>query len=139
PRQLAYMPLWDLRLQVLSAYFCSPREEPRSREIREMHEAEAGRLALTDLLVMREGLVELVALLSAGGRSIVTLPVHFETLARARLRQIYLDFALAIPRNVRQYLAIELCGLPDGVAHGRLLEMINMIRPFCRAVFVRLP
>lgn len=136
-----YTPFWDLQQQTLASYFCSaaPIEELMGRGGDFAPAEEALALARRDLATLKHALFYLSDMIRVDSHCVLALPVQFETLANPRWRRVYVSFALSSPRRLRQHLTMELCGLPEGVTQGRVLDMVNMLKPFCRAVLVRFP
>jgi hypothetical protein len=60
--------------------------------------------------------------------------VHFETLCSAAQRRRYDAEMDAIPEPMKQYLVVEVIGVPAGVLKSRLMEVIAPLRLHCRAV-----
>jgi hypothetical protein len=138
-----YAPFWDLKTQVLSTYFCISKRTLQNQVAQDGLSVSSGEdwldRARIDLETLRHVLFVLNNLLTNGVRSVMALPVHYETLATARWRRVYVGFALTIPRRIRQHLTLELCGLPAGITPGRLLDIVSILKPFSRALLVRLP
>jgi len=72
------------------------------------------------------------------GRSLLVLPVHYETLAQRRLREPLLLQARRLARPSERFLLFELLELPPGVPQGWLHELLMYLKPFCHGFAVRL-
>jgi EAL domain-containing protein (putative c-di-GMP-specific phosphodiesterase class I) len=81
---------------------------------------------------------ELKTLIHSNMRSLLALPVHFETLASHR-RQQYLTRARELFENNTNRLVYELVGLPDHIPQSRMLEFTAALKPHCRAIMARFP
>ncbi|MBX6322551.1 MAG: hypothetical protein IRY94_12040 [Rhodospirillaceae bacterium] len=138
--EVLYAPMWDLRAQVVSTYYCVTRRQSTRRRADGLAPAAEDWLerARLDFETLRHALFVLGNLPAGEGRPMLALPIHYETVATTRWRRVYVGFARTAPRRIRQNLLIELCGVPAGITPGRMLEMVGILRPFCRALLVRL-
>lgn len=142
--QLAYRPTWNLQHNAVTTYHCVPISigGDGSRRVRKIQVA--GREA-TDVLARLDGLVveraanDLRQLLAANLRLLVTIPVHFETLATANRRATYLARFRALVRpEAAKLMALQLVGVPDGVPAQRLREATVPLKPYARALLLSL-
>jgi hypothetical protein len=65
--------------------------------------------------------------------------VSFETLAWSRGRQLYLQALRTAGMAGNPFLIIKIEDVPIGTTSARLAELVAMVRPFVRRVFVQLP
>jgi hypothetical protein len=138
-----FTPFRDLKTQTLSGYFCAStvamdHQRAVSEEI-SMPMEDNQELAQADVETLRCVIAALNELLASGARCIISLPIHFETLAVPRWRNAYVSLGLSIPRRLRQHVTVELCDLPEGVPQGRVLDIVSMLKPFSGAIVVRVP
>lgn len=81
---------------------------------------------------------ELKKLVERNMRSLLALPVHFETLASHR-RQNYLTRARELFQDYTSRIVFELVGVPDHIPQSRMLEFTAALKPHCRAIIARFP
>jgi hypothetical protein len=139
-----YTPFRDLKTQSLFGFYCASAlamEHQRgvAQELVMPMDEDKQELAQADVDTLRHVITALTELLSSGARCMISLPIHFETLAVPRWRNAYVGLGLSIPRRLRQLLTTELCDLPAGVPQGRVLDIVSMLKPFAGAIVVRLP
>jgi hypothetical protein len=87
------------------------------------------------LMRARHGLVDMAVRKRA---AVVVIPVSFETMTGRGTAAEYLALLQKVPSDLRNYLVPTLCRCPSGVPQGRLAELINPLRRFCRAAGMRL-
>lgn len=136
---LAFRPVWDARHQVVSIYLARPwrdREDGHrlwGHETAE-HWGDPHSILALDLAMLERALEQLQDLYNNRFRCLLSLPLHFESLAvLARRRQVH-ALLRAVPPHLQSLLIFHLAGLPSGIPVGRLTELAYAVRPFCRAV-----
>ncbi|WP_377810857.1 hypothetical protein ABNQ38_29385 [Azospirillum sp. A29] len=139
---IMYRPLWDVGRQVISTYMCTPvRRFPDGTSIEGMLAlsaiSEPQQLAKVDLETLADTVEILDELFRNKFRLMVSVPVCFETLAARRTRQDYLAICQSVPDYLRPFLVFEFLRFPAGVPNGRMSELVNEVRPFCRWTFLR--
>ncbi len=72
------------------------------------------------------------------GRSLLVVPVHFDTLARRRDREPYLQRLRRLPQHSARVVVFELLDAPPGVPQGYLHQLLMYLKPFALALAVRL-
>jgi len=139
---ILYRPIWDARNQVISTYLCRPkRRRPGGIEywgydvLRDP--ADSGAIADLDLEILSHSVSLLQELVRNKFRLMMTLPVHFETMAVLVRRRQYLQLCRMIPRQIVGFLAFELNGLPPGIPASRLIELVNALKPYARVILAR--
>jgi hypothetical protein len=125
PRFL-FRPVWDPTLSALSTYRCTAIGEP-SEDV-----------AAIDALLQKRALRELADMKRDGRKLLLILPVQFETLAAGGTRRSYAEaLAEGVASDAAKFLVIELLGVPSGVPHARLIELLAPLRRRCRAFVAR--
>jgi GGDEF domain-containing protein len=137
-----YRPLWDVGRQVISTYMCTPvRRFPDGTSVEGMLAlsaiSEPPQLVKVDIDTLADTIEILDELFRNKFRLMVSVPVCFETLAARRSRQDYLAICQSIPDYLRPFLIFEFLRFPAGVPGGRMSELVNEVRPFCRWTFLR--
>ncbi|WP_372399348.1 hypothetical protein ABMY26_30935 [Azospirillum sp. HJ39] len=137
-----YRPLWDVGRQVISTYMCIPvRRFPDGTAVEGAAALSAledpYQLAKVDVDTLANTIEMLDELFRNKFRLMVSVPVCFETLAARRTRQEYLGLCQSVPDYLRPFLIFEFLRFPAGVPSGRMGELVNEVRPFCRWTFLR--
>jgi hypothetical protein len=139
-----YRPMLAVRTKVLSTFISLP--------IRQVHQelylsgyAVLGQNARSpqyldlDRLTVRHVGKDLHQLVAKGAKSLLALPVHYETLADNRTRADYLALCASEFHGMSDRLVFELVGLPDGIPQVRLAELVSLLRLHGRAIIARFP
>jgi len=137
-----YRPMLVTRTHVVSTYVCVPvnyqmtggsvagyqvlGDTPSPQEIMEL-----------DHLTLHIANQELEALISAGSRCLIALPVHFETLASVKRRMKYLAGIENIMKHNTDRIIFEMVGLPENIPQPRILELTSALRSYSRAIIAR--
>ncbi len=132
-----YRPMWDVRHKAITTYACTPVPNPGESQL---HVSDPSVLRRLDALVQRRVITDLRKAVKANKRMMLTLPVHFETLAAVASRNEYIELCRrGIPPEGGRLLVFELVGVPDGLPQSRLLDLSAMLRRFGRSVLLRSP
>jgi len=135
--RFTFRPMWDKSHDVLSTYLCVPVDQYRDMEIELGHDPEA--MARLDEAQQQHVLRELARIESEGDRLLITLPVHYETLAlssqRRRYQQALQD---GLTPQAARLLVIEIADVPEGVPQSRVVQLVSPLKPVCRAMVARL-
>lgn len=139
----AYRPTWNLRHNAVTTYECVPTLVTGDKRL---VGSEITGLANRDVVfgldlktVERAG-GDLSSLLAADQRSLMVIPVHFQTLSTISRRTDYLNRCRAlIPADNAKYVAFEILDVPEGVITTRFQEVASALRKIGRALLVRLP
>jgi hypothetical protein len=141
--KFAYRPMWDQTRNVISTYRCFGLV-PTSDVGSAMGDAECAiggddeATARLDEAVQQRVLTDLDDMMRDHRRLLLTLPVHFQTLASVARRRSYIGVLSGrLDAEARKLLVIDLAGVPDGVPQSRLVELITPLRQRCRGVMLR--
>ncbi|MEX1205291.1 MAG: hypothetical protein WEB85_08580 [Dongiaceae bacterium] len=140
--KFAYQPIWDARNKILSTYLCigswDLSSSSRSGGVAAAPDADDGAAtARLDLETLKNTVCMLDELVRNKFQLFIIVPLHFETLASAKFRDIYFEIARPVPRALRTFLVFEMVGLPDGVPQSRLVYFANSLKPFCGMLLIR--
>lgn len=132
-----FVPLWSAANNAVTTYICEPRQimtmdiPRRTVTIPQLTLKERGKIELTTL---REGIAKLTASIESGNRFILALPVSFDVLGTPSGRLEYLNECRNFSNQYRPYLDFIITDIPQGIAHTRLSDLTNTLRPFARSV-----
>lgn len=137
----AYLPLWHVRHRAIGTFLCLPSlpiiQSQRLVGDAIFAETPPALACELDLGVLKKVMGDLESLLAGGKRALLSLSVHFETLAHSSSRRRYLSLCAELSEAARQHLTIELVDLPEGAPAGRISELLSYLRPFARILSVR--
>ena len=134
-----FRPMWDPTRNVIATYRCVPQVKLSDVNgvAGDASLAVAGdpdAMAQLDRTTLARVKSDLNAMAADGRRLIIAMPLHFETLCSgAQRRRISAELG-AIAESMKQYLVIEIVGVPTGFLKSRLMEVIAPLRMHCRAV-----
>jgi hypothetical protein len=140
----AYRPMWDNARNVVSAYRCTAQMPSLDNGTAPVDAAvvvgnDATIIHQLDEAVRDQVLKDLDALLRDNCTLLLSMPVHFETLAAVgRRRQFIETLGKRLDDRGRKLLLIEIQGVPQGVPPARLVELLAPLRPHCRAIMLQL-
>ena len=136
-----YLPLWHVKHRAIGTFLCLPTLPVTRFQVLVgdaiFAAAPPALVCELDIGILKKVKGDLEALLAGGKRAMLSLPVHFETLARSPQRRRYLSACAELTDGVRQLLALELVDLPEGAPAGRIAELLAYIRPYSRFLSVR--
>lgn len=137
-----YRPLLALRGMIVSTYICLAIKQDSVGSFFSGYAilpdpSSTLQIADLDLLTMATAATELSLIMETGAKTLISLPVHFETIANNRTRTKYLDYCGRHLKKYANFLVFELVGLPEGAPQSRIVELAGMLRPFARAVIAR--
>ncbi|GBD42736.1 hypothetical protein HRbin40_00191 [bacterium HR40] len=92
--------------------------------------------ALLDLWLLEQSARPLAT--SRGGRGILVVPVHAETLLTAAPRRSYTEVCRRFRERSRRHLVFEIVDLPDTLLQPRLRDLAGYLAPFALGIAVRL-
>lgn len=140
PSDFIYRPMWHTRQNVMATYVCLPiwRDEDGIATIGE-HSTQClpSEIVDTDLAVLIRASQDFRALRAMDRRLILSVPVHFETIAKPAVRAHYAAACQYIDTEDRRYLLFELVGTPQGVSLSRLGAIVGILLSFGRGVNLR--
>ncbi len=137
-----YRPMWDVRREVLSTYFCRPVRLDSSSQGTIDDDLPMGRTVAEvvdlDILTLQKVIGDLKALVEKNRRVLVGLPMRFRTLGAPLAQRTKLVEVLhTIPDELRRLLIVEIVDVPDGTPGTRLVDIVETIKPFTRAVYLQ--
>lgn len=136
-----YLPLWHVKHRAIGTFLCLPSlpviQSQRLVGDAIFAEAPPALACELDIGVLKKVTGDLKSLLTSGKRALLSLSVHFETLARSPYRRRYLSLCTELSDAARQHLTIELVDLPEGAPAGRISELLSYLRPFAGMLSIR--
>lgn len=140
--ELIYRPIWDVRNRVISTYHCLPCRTLSDGTMRYGYDLlpkteDSRAKAWLDAVTTTSGLHTLDELIRNKFGLFFGMPVGFETLATAKLRDRYLALFKHITADIRKRLFLEMLDLPRGIPQNRIAALVNLLKPHSRAVFAR--
>ncbi len=142
--KIVFRPMWSPVRKVIATYFASPTAMNvfgmplHDSDLRREYASVLTPLEF-DHFVTRSVLKRLSELIAKGQRILICWPVDFETVATRQTRTAFLTLCQEVPDAIRQLLVFELDRMPAGTPQSRLVEVSTSMKPFCKAVFLRVP
>jgi len=136
-----FRPMLALNTKVVSTFMMLPIR-PISGGFLSGHDVvpvspEQGWVFKLDKLIIRKAAETLDTLKKSKKNSLVSIPVHFETLAHHNWRTKYIELCTALLEGVEKKVVFEIVGLPDGVPQARVLELVTELHTRSRSVIAR--
>lgn len=136
-----FLPMVGMRKSIISTFLCVPVRALKGIHVSGydvlLDSSDPKHIFGIDMLTLRKGASELAALVKQEARSLLALPVHFETLADVQHRDSYLDYLAASFSGQKRRVVLEVVELPEGIPQTRLFELLNQMRPHTRAIIAR--
>lgn len=138
---LSYLPVWQVKKQAISTFVCGITSRTGSTldnlEPLIAAEEDPSLVAAVDRLLLLKAIAELRSALEINRRYIIIVPVHYSSLSKKNLRQQYLSTCATLGEDCRPYLIFELVYPFVGVSNLPVINAISLIKPYARAVFLR--
>ena len=137
-----YQPLWHVPHQLINAYECRVGLKCGSRVLYGdallPPDAEPAVVGALDRLVLRKAVEDVHTLVEERRRNVVVVPVHHGTLTGGTVRREYLAVCNAIASDLRPYIVFEIVDPIIGFIASHIPPAVSLLRPFSRAVLLRL-
>lgn len=137
-----FRPLWFVKKRVISNHLCLPVIPKDRGGFLSGYQLLAGegtpaRLLDLDVRTLRRASEEIHRLDQRGSPALVSVPVHYESLALLARRTQYADACVRLAGRSNRHLVFELIGMPAGIPSSRLLELTQALKPLGRSVMAR--
>ena len=141
--QFIFLPMWIVKRNVISTFSClAVRELPGGELVAGYSaldaDADADQIWKLDLLTVGKVQNEFQRLFKNKITAILSIPVHFETLANRKRQEKFVSQCKALPDQLHERVIFEVVDLPSGVPDSRLAQLIGPLKPISRSVLVRL-
>jgi hypothetical protein len=138
-----FRPMLAVRTKIISTFLCIPIRTVQGRlcvsgyEVLGTQTPHPGQYLALDICTLRRVGLELSRMGKTSEKSLVGIPVHFETLADLRRRREYIRRSDEVIGSHQDRVVYEIVGLPDGIPQVRLVDLVSSLRPIARAVIAR--
>jgi hypothetical protein len=138
---VVFRPLWDVQNAILSTFKISMRCEDRfggTYEGYHIIQDYLDRQARIDLdhLILKDAIEIYEELFLNKFRSIVTIPVGYETVYNPKLLNEYARICETIPYHLRTYIIFSLTNFPDGVPTSKIMQIVMNLKEYSNNVFI---
>jgi len=133
-----FMPMWDAHKEAITSYLCSPRKIGVWESLAQADLTPRER-ATIELSSFSQGIAILARHVQMGERFLMAFRLSFETLASVFGRTEFVSACRDAPAALRQFIVFELAEVPAGATHGRLSDLMMMLRPFSKAILAQVP
>lgn len=133
----SYIPIWDSHKQAITTYLCETRAYRASGghvEPVPLQTLTGKDRAMVELSALHRAVADLEEALKSGRRVLLGIPFSFEMIGSPLGRMQLASACRHLLAEHRQYLVFVLSDVPRGVAHTRLTDIVNTLRPFARCV-----
>jgi len=139
-----YVPLWDIKKNLLTTYLCMARKGQDDSSPLDGHEnvflgASPSEKTKSDILVLRIVAKELNAMAQDGRKLFIACPVHYETLSRADGYEKYIQECQKIPAEHKRWLIFLLLDLPAHTHQINIPKFSVPLRQHCYAIHAQVP
>jgi hypothetical protein len=132
-----FVPVWSAANNAITTYICEPRQvmtlDAPHHHILTAQLTEKERIKI-EIATLREGIRHLVSHIESGNRFILGVKISFDVLGSPAGRMEYLTECRGMSYEFRQYLDFIITNVPHGIAHTRLNDLSNTLRPFGRSI-----
>ncbi len=137
-----FRPLWFVKNKIISSYFCIPvRAKGDGRFVSGydvlVDSMDPAALEALDLLAMKRIHHEALVLEKVKNPALLTVPIHFESIASSGRRSVLLEQCKRNLAPHRNRIVVELTHLPEGIPQSRLQALIQALKPFARSIMAR--
>jgi hypothetical protein len=127
---------WDVRLEAVATWRCLTKPADSLTATPEEHLRD--RLAQA-LSAIGRSMSILSQRLRQRDKFLLSIPICHDLLSSPIARMELAYTCRNLPGDVRPYVLFEITGLPPGVPHSRMNDLITVLRPFAKAVLVHVP
>lgn len=140
--EFVYRPMLVTRTRVVSTYVCIPVRRDHLGQYESSYSIlgrapSANEIAELDHYTQHVAADELGDMIKTHHRSLLALPVHFETLASVQRRMKYLGNLENVMEANTNRIVFEMVGLPDNIPQPRIIELTSALRRHSRAIIAR--
>ena len=141
--ELHFVPIHDLKRHRVTTFFCTPvfcvQDAPILYGYRAFQNVGVRELPYIDRAILAHAVKFARRLAAAGTVAAIGTSVHFETLAWSKGRELYQHALRAAGVADYPFLILNIEDVPDGVASGKLAEVVASVRPHVKRIFLRVP
>lgn len=139
-----YMPLWDVKKNLLTVYLCLVREAGNTDDPMDAHEVafrgtSPSEKSAMDLAILTTVSKELQAMEDEGRKLFIACPVHYDTLCSAEGLEKYLLACQKIPPLQKRYLTFLLLGLPATIYEAKISKFTGPLKLHCSSFYAQVP
>lgn len=139
-----YRPMWSVRTNMMAISSCVPIARLPSGEMVTgaavvPQGASSDFLQMLDHAALTHVLTDGQKLAEAERSTLVSIPVHYETLCDKERRTAYLKMCQGLPPGARRRILFECLGIQQGLGQSQLIAGLAGLRPFCALTVGQLP
>jgi hypothetical protein len=139
-----FCPVWATTRQTVALHRCRLDDwtsKSTLQNLQALTDPDSLQQAIADLdfLLLGRAIEMLHSVMQANGKTILLVPVHYQTLAQRAHREEFLSLCQRVPSAYRRYLLFEIYGVPAQAPNTRLLQLAKILQPFCHGAIVSLP
>tara|TARA_R110001599_G_scaffold259025_1_gene459343 strand:+ start:4137 stop:5444 length:1308 start_codon:yes stop_codon:yes gene_type:complete len=137
-----FLPLVNVKSGVISIFHCSAVRLDAFNRILKGHDVlpqqddEKSSIEL-DRMCLARAKIGLMDMTMRKRIALVSIPVSYATMSRAKARQEFVTGLASIPAELQRYLVLTLTGFPEGVPTSALSENVRLLKKYVRAIAAR--
>ncbi len=141
---IVYSPIWNPRNRTVLLCRCllddlTGKATLRRIETLSLPEDLRSTLADLDCVILDRAVRAVHQLVQRDEKMIAVVPVNFHTLNEKSSRDSYLRLCKDMPSSYSQFIMLEVHGMTTGVPPGRMVELCQYVRPYCKGIIIEAP
>lgn len=137
----SYLPIWHVSKQTIGAHLCQLSLEHKSKQISYLSilkdDIDIELANMIDKILCRKANEDLKESALEDGMNIISVPVHYSTLAKLGSQREFQMLCRHIPRELRGLWLWEIVKAPIDSWRSHLPPAVATVKPFGRMIFVR--
>lgn len=141
PPQHTFMPIWDVKQNLLTTYLCLYQEGTESEPF-SAHQSEYDKTTTTWRKKLDMAMLDIVAetadaMFSGASRLRIVCPVHYETLMHNKSHEHFILKCQKIPQEHKEYIVFLVWGVPEKIFDLNIDKFFGSIRRHCQALYAQ--
>lgn len=141
---VVFSPVWNPARRSIVLYRCLLDDWTSRNTLQNLatfSEPEVLQQAISDLdfLILGRAIHTLHSVLQSNSKTVLLVPVHFQTLAQKARREEYLSLCQKMPKPYSRFLLFETYGVPSQAPTSRVLQVVKALQPFGNGLVVSVP
>jgi hypothetical protein len=141
---VVFSPVWNPSGQSVVLFRCLLDDwtsRTTLQNLEKLSEPETLQRAIADLdcLILGRAIQTLHGILQSNGKTVLLVPVNFQTLVQRTSRDEYLSLCHKMPKAYGKFLFFEIYGVPSQTPASRILQIAKTVQPFSNALVLSVP
>jgi hypothetical protein len=135
--RVVFRPAWNPKVGAVSAFVCTPERSGREGALVGEAAMPAGAdedgIMLSDMHILRVAIESVATLVARRTPALIVASIRYQSLAGKHKTRV-LEALRAIPRELKQYMIVDLVGIPTDSSKSIIGANIQSFIQFCRSV-----